>query len=299
MIVASVIALIVFMAIMLLMPLKDQVLVTVKLPEKMRTIVLPEPEPEPPPPPRVKAPELEPLTMQDVSPTAPEDPEPEKVLPREAPKLDPNLGTEGRKRAREATAELTKATSALDQALGDLTSSLRSSAGGEPTRRRTRGVRSGRSDGELAAYDAGTASSGAATDLKAVEGSLVSVGSLTSSTPTGDTPASSGATKSGSAGPGVYRTNASLLAVIQKYAAGIQYCYTNELKRDPTLKGKLVVSITVSSSGKVTNATVIQNTVRSEKLAGCALSQILNWRFPPIEGGDTAFQTPFVFTPPE
>ena len=37
-------------------------------------------------------------------------------------------------------------------------------------------------------------------------------------------------------GPGVYRSNASLLAVIQRYAAGIQYCYGNELKRDPALQ---------------------------------------------------------------
>jgi TonB family protein len=100
------------------------------------------------------------------------------------------------------------------------------------------------------------------------------------------------------AGPGVYRSNASLLAVIQRYAAGIQFCYGNELKRDPTLRGKLVVAITVAASGEVTEASVVQNTTGSSRLASCALSQVRDWRFPPVPVGATTFQAPFVFTPP-
>jgi len=100
------------------------------------------------------------------------------------------------------------------------------------------------------------------------------------------------------AGPGVYRSNASLLAVIQRYAAGIQFCYGNELKRDPSLRGKLVVAITVSASGEVTEANVVQNTTGSQRLASCALSQIRDWRFPAVPVGATTFQAPFVFTPP-
>ena len=33
-------------------------------------------------------------------------------------------------------------------------------------------------------------------------------------------------------------------------------------------------------------------------IASCALSQIRSWKFPPISGGLTTFQAPFVFTPP-
>jgi hypothetical protein len=103
----------------------------------------------------------------------------------------------------------------------------------------------------------------------------------------------------GRAGPGVYRSNASLLAVIQRYAAGIQYCYSNELKRNPTLSGKLVVALTVAASGEVLEATVVRNTLGSDRLAQCALSQIDGWKFPAIAEGVTVFQAPFVFTPPE
>ena len=100
-------------------------------------------------------------------------------------------------------------------------------------------------------------------------------------------------------GSGVYRSNASLLAVIQKYSAGIQFCYSSELKHEPALRGKLVVAITVAASGEVTNATVIQNSTGSPALVACALSQIRDWRFAPIASGVTAFRAPFVFTPPQ
>lgn len=103
---------------------------------------------------------------------------------------------------------------------------------------------------------------------------------------------------SGLAGPGVYRSNASLMAVIQKYSAGIQFCYSNELKKNEGLQGKLVVSLVVDAAGRVTRAEVIQNTLDSGALAKCALSQIRDWRFPAIPAGSTAFQVPFVFTPP-
>ena len=103
---------------------------------------------------------------------------------------------------------------------------------------------------------------------------------------------------SGVAGPGVYRSNASLMAVIQKYSAGIQFCYSNELKRNESLQGKLVVSLVVNAAGDVTRAEVIQNTMDSAALSKCALSQIRDWKFPAIPSGITAFQVPFVFTPP-
>jgi TonB family protein len=88
------------------------------------------------------------------------------------------------------------------------------------------------------------------------------------------------------------------MAVIQKYSAGIQFCYSNELKRSEGLKGKLVVSLVVDAAGSVVRAEVVQNTLGSPALSSCALSQIRDWRFPAIPAGTTAFQVPFVFTPP-
>lgn len=297
--VASGLFVVLYVLIVLLIPIQERMLVRVEMPERTKTI-LPEPIPEPPPP-EVVAPR-EQLTVQEFVQTAPEPmPEPPVAAlpPRiEPPKLDPNVGKAGRQRAQQATKELVSAAAALDKSLSGLSSSLSASGTYEPTRRRRqRNVRSGRSDAELASFDAGDAKSGAAADLKGVEGSPVSIGTLTTSSVETSRQSEDG-TREIASGPGVFRSNASLLAVIQRYSAGIQYCYSNELKRDPTLTGKLVVTLTIGASGDVLDVTVVRNTVGSSQLASCALSQIRKWRFPSIPVGLTTFQVPFVFTPP-
>jgi len=95
------------------------------------------------------------------------------------------------------------------------------------------------------------------------------------------------------------RSNSALLGVVRKYAAGIRFCYDNELKKDASLRGKLIVSITVAASGSVTDAAVVENTLGSPALTSCALAQIRSWKFPEISEGVVTFQAPFVFTPPE
>jgi len=239
-------------------------------------------------------------------------------------------GDAGRARAQaEVGAQLAGTSSSLKSALAGLTASLgvtSSAAGGTVARGgRSRGIRAARGAGELGSLGGagavlpGGAGSGAAGDLggSAVAGSLVSIGELAAGPGWGTGSGAGVGTGSGGgigsgtgtgvgaghgagdgAAPGVYRSNASLLAVIQRYSAGIQYCYGNELKRDPTLRGKLVVAITVAPSGEVTEANVVQNTTGSQRLAACALSQVRDWRFPAVTGGATTFQAPFVFTPP-
>ena len=292
-----------FVLVLVLLPARERDITRVHLPERYREIVIPEPEPAPPEPAPVAA-AAQPLTIEHVVTRPDPEPEPEPVVEepragrREArPALDPNQGLAGRRRAAEATADLAHATRSLDgldQALGAL-----SSDAGEPRPvPRIRRLRSGRSEAELASYDAGAAASGVANDLdrSRVQSSAVAIGTIAPAAPEDTPPPSAGSPAA--ARPGVYRSNASLLAVVQRYSAGIQYCYGNELKRDPSLEGRLVVAITVAASGRVLDVRVVQNTVRSERLAPCALSQIANWRFPPIAEGVTAFQAPFVFTPP-
>jgi TonB family protein len=296
--IASGLAVLVFIAVLIFLRDRSMVEVAVvELPPRPPAELLNEPVP---PAPELNNAVPEVAVHEDVAAIPEALPEPmTPVVPRRepAPKVAPDAGQAGRARAQAATAELAKATSNLDKALGDLDGALRTTtAGYEPAVRRRALVRGGRGAGDLGAVNAGSASSGAGADLgSAVKGQSVAIGSLTAS----DAPASDDASgPSGAAAPGVYRTNASLLAVIQRYAAGIQYCYGNELKRDPSLRGKLVVAITVDAAGRVTAADVIQDTVGSPALATCALSQIRDWRFPAIPRGVTTFQAPFVFTPP-
>jgi len=296
-----------FLIVVLIAPVRQQAIVHVEqLPERFARLIIEKPKPKP----AAEAPvaRAEPQKGEEAAPPkAAPVPEPQpapRVRRLEAARERPaETGIEGRRRAQEATATVQKATKAIDRSLAGLSASLSSTSAEDarPSRRRSREVRAGRSGGSIGTVDAKV--SGGTADLggSAVEGTLVAIGGLSAAEPgAGGGGAAAGAADglgSGSA-PGVYRSTASLLAVVQKYAAGIQYCYGNELKHDPTLSGKLVVAITVSASGRVTEATIVQNTVKSPTLASCALSQIREWRFPAIAEGVTTFQAPFVFTPP-
>ena len=304
---ACVLVLAVFGAMWVVRPRYDERLITVEAPEVKATLIEAELLPEPPPALDASAPEQ--IVVNQIPDPPATETQTETVTellpparPERKPRVDPDAGREGRARAVAATAKLASATAALDGALDGLQSSLRSATGDyQPSKRpRTRrGVAGGRTEGEVDAVAAGFGGSGAAADLKGsvVEGSRVAIGTLAPSTAGAAKPSGSSAPRSGS-GPGVYRSNASLLAVIQRYAAGIQYCYGTELKRDPGLKGKLVVALTVAASGAVTEAKSVQDTVGSPRLADGALAQIREWRVPAIPEGVTTFQTPFVFTPP-
>jgi protein TonB len=303
--VASGLFVVVFILIVLFAPRPTEYeMVQIELP-KPREVVLEELKVAPPPLADV-ARQMETVAIHEDAAMPVEEPPPAMtpIVPRPERKLAPDAGKVGRERAREATAVLNDATKQLDKALGDLNASLSTpatAAGSRPSRVRARPLRSGRGSGDLGKVDAGL-QAGSSADLggSKVEGQQVSIGTLAAAAPSeSDGNGGAGAASpDGASAPGVYRSNASILAVIQRYAAGIQYCYSNELKHDPSLRGKLVVAITVSASGAVQNVTVVQNTVRSSRLEQCALSQIRDWKFPAIPSGVTAFQAPFVFTPP-
>ena len=300
--VASALFVVVFIAVVIIAPKPTEYeLVQIELP-KPREVVLEELKVAPPPLADV-ARQMETVAVHEDAAFEETPPATTPILPRPERKLTTDAGKEGRERAREATAVLEDAGKRLDKALGDLDASLStpaSAASIRPSRLRSRPLRSGRGAGDMGSVNAGLQAGGSA-DLAGsrVEGQQVSIGTLESAAPA-DGHASTGAASPNGviAAPGVYRSNASILAAIQRYAAGIQYCYSNELKHDPSLRGKLVVAITVSASGSVQNVTVVQNTVRSSRLEQCALSQIRDWKFPAIPSGVTAFQAPFVFTPP-
>jgi TonB family protein len=295
--IASVIFVLAFGALIYLIPAVRQSLVVVEMPRERQIVMLP--EPAPPLRPAEKLEQVAVHQVADVPLRLPDHfslPAP-KVTAEPAP--DNEAARRGRQRAQEVTAELASTTSQLDRALRDLQSSLKGAQGEyAPTARsRARSVRGGRSDAELPALANGAASAGSADLGSTVHSDRLAIGSLAPA-PARDAALSEEGTPSSGSAPGIYRTNASLLAVIQRYAAGIQYCYDSELKRDPSLRGKLVVAITIAPSGAVTEARVVQNTVGSASLTACALGQIKDWRFPAIPKGVTTFQAPFVFTPP-
>jgi hypothetical protein len=65
-------------------------------------------------------------------------------------------------------------------------------------------------------------------------------------------------------------------------------CYNNGLKTDPTMAGRIVITIVVGPSGEVQSASVAQNSGLSPGVAACIAGGARNLRFPPIPGGGTS-----------
>ena len=268
-----------------------------QVPERFARLILKDPKPE-----VVKSPAPSVQKAPDVEPAPPPPPPPPKVRRQQTPPVAPNAGEAGRAKAKKAvSASLAGATKSADSAIKNLTSSLgkNTTATRPKARARRRSVARGRSTEQLGTVQHAEGGSGTAADVagSSVTGSLISIESV-------DYVAEGGApggtsSEAGSASSSSYRSNASLLAVVRRYAAGIQFCYDNELKRAPGLRGKLVTALTVTAAGEVTDVRVVSDTVKSSRLSQCVLSQIREWKFPAVPEGTTVFKTPFVFTPPK
>lgn len=93
-------------------------------------------------------------------------------------------------------------------------------------------------------------------------------------------------------GPGAPPLNAELLPYIVKYAGQVKYCYETGLKSNATLSGRIEIAM-VLQQGRVTSATVQQNTTGDEALGDCIAKKVARWPFPTEFSGETVY--PFVF----
>lgn len=84
--------------------------------------------------------------------------------------------------------------------------------------------------------------------------------------------------------------------VIGRRMSAIKGCYEKALRRDPNLKGKLVVRFTIAGSGRVTAARVVQNDLTPE-VGDCVVSKFKAFRFPQPDGGSLTMESPFMFMP--
>lgn len=96
-------------------------------------------------------------------------------------------------------------------------------------------------------------------------------------------------------GAGNLDSNA-LMRLIRRKRRQFKYCYERELKRNPSLRGKLSVRVTVSMRGRASNVELEQNTLNSN-VSSCIIRGIRRWRFPKPTDGPTNVVIPFVFAP--
>jgi TonB family protein len=94
------------------------------------------------------------------------------------------------------------------------------------------------------------------------------------------------------------RSRTQLREVILKHKPALEYCYTQALKHDPALKGRIEVRVVVFPSGKVAAATLVSSTVNNDRLERLVLEKIRRWSdFGEVrpEAGNVAFRQTFVF----
>jgi TonB family protein len=94
------------------------------------------------------------------------------------------------------------------------------------------------------------------------------------------------------------RTAGALMAVVQRHAAAVRFCYNRLLAKHAGASGQIVIRLTVAGDGSVTDASVVRSTLGDADLDNCVLGQAREWRFPPSTESRFVFDVPFVFTPP-
>ena len=89
-----------------------------------------------------------------------------------------------------------------------------------------------------------------------------------------------------------------VIAVVKSHNAAIQSCYQRALRRNPDLRGKMVVRFIISPGGTVSKATILSSTIKNEDVETCVLNRIRHWNdFGEIDRskGDTAFRQVYTF----
>jgi TonB family protein len=87
---------------------------------------------------------------------------------------------------------------------------------------------------------------------------------------------------------------------VHSHKAETDVCLQNALKAKsgdkPEINGTVVIGMVIDPSGKVTEATIRQNSTGSNVLDTCILTQVQTWLFPkPVPAGEFAVAYPFIF----
>lgn len=74
-------------------------------------------------------------------------------------------------------------------------------------------------------------------------------------------------------------------------------CYDNALAQDPTLRGKITLSVRVGSNGQTCSAGIASNEMGSSNVATCVANQFRGATFPAPKGGCVDLNIPINFVP--
>jgi hypothetical protein len=86
------------------------------------------------------------------------------------------------------------------------------------------------------------------------------------------------------AGAGPSRTDEEIQIVFDKYKSALYRIYNRELRNDPTLRGKMVLALTIAPDGTVTACKVQSTDLNSPALSKDIVERVLKFNFGPKEG---------------
>ncbi len=88
-----------------------------------------------------------------------------------------------------------------------------------------------------------------------------------------------------------------LNAFLKGRIKSIQGCYEKELKRNPSLKGKVVVRFSITPQGRSSDIEIEQDTLGNDAVSSCIKTVIRGWVFPFKPESEVPVAYPFVFSP--
>ncbi len=79
-------------------------------------------------------------------------------------------------------------------------------------------------------------------------------------------------------------TDVQIRMVIRRHARQVKKCFERQLKRDPSVKGKLLITARVRPDGKIKKVAVGPENFHGTYLEECLIREIRHWRFPSFKG---------------
>ena len=87
-----------------------------------------------------------------------------------------------------------------------------------------------------------------------------------------------------SAGPGPARTDEEIQIVFDRHKAGLYRLYNRELRRDPTLRGQMVLRMTIEPDGRVSLCEVQSTDMNAPKLSAQVVDRVTTFDFGAKDG---------------
>ncbi|GAB4289669.1 MAG: hypothetical protein Kow0090_02540 [Myxococcota bacterium] len=74
-------------------------------------------------------------------------------------------------------------------------------------------------------------------------------------------------------------------------------CYESELKRDPSLRGRITISLTVQGDGTIAEVELGKSNITGTTVESCLVKILKYWRFPEFKGENAVVEVPLILTP--